>query len=361
MIRKLTLLLTVMILLSITIAVTITLVNPRSNPEVSTDAKSYSIDADSKLRIVTTIYPVYMIGLNIADQIDNIEVKSLINLNTGCLHDYQLTTKDMKLIASADILVINGGGMESFLEDIKTNYPKLKIIDASQGIPMLSIQGKEYTSENSTIEDHSQDTDVASDEHNTAEDEHDHGTYNPHVWLDPQLYIKQVENVRNGLIDFINENSQKTYPVELVQDVNKNADIYIEKIQNLDQQLGSTKSVLQQNQGKNTAPSPVVIFHDAFAYLAKRMDMPVAFAVTLDSDTSLSAGDIADIIDDVKKKEIKNLFTEQQYSDSIAKQIEEETGAKVSIIDSVVTGDGNKDSYLDAMKKNLEILQDILK
>ena len=79
-----------------------------------------------KINIVTTIYPVYLIGLNLADQTDQLEITSLINRNTGCLHDYQLTAEDMKVIASADILVINGGGMESFLEDIKANYPDPK-------------------------------------------------------------------------------------------------------------------------------------------------------------------------------------------------------------------------------------------
>jgi zinc transport system substrate-binding protein len=89
--------------------------------------------------------------------------------------------------------------------------------------------------------------------------------------------------------------------------------------------------------------------------------MKVAFTVPLDSDTALSAGDIAEIIKAVREDNIKYLFTEQQYNDSIAKQIEAETEAKVYIIDSAVTGDGSKDSYLKAMKNNLTVLKEALK
>jgi zinc transport system substrate-binding protein len=62
-------------------------------------------------------------------------------------------------------------------------------------------------------------------------------------------------------------------------------------------------------------------------------------------------------VDSVKKKKIKYLFTEEQFSDTIAKQIAEETDAKVYIIDSAVTGNGDKDSYIKSMQKNIEVLK----
>ena len=56
---------------------------------------------------------------------------------TGCLHDYQLTPQDLKTLENADILIINGAGMESFLDDIISQYPNLEIIDASSGLNLL--------------------------------------------------------------------------------------------------------------------------------------------------------------------------------------------------------------------------------
>jgi len=122
--------------------------------------------------------------------------------------------------------------------------------------------------------------------------------------------------------------------------------------------LEECRSKLQNANAKSNY-NGVVIFHDSFAYLAKRLAMKVAFAVELEADTSLSAGDIATIIDEVKSDGIKSLFTESQYSDSIARQIGEESGAKVTIIDSAVTGDGNKDSYLNSMMSNIKVLRDL--
>ena len=128
----------------------------------------------------------------------------------------------------------------------------------------------------------------------------------------------------------------------------------------LDDEIKDSVEAIALTSDQATEKRQVVIFHDAFAYLANRVGMEVAFTVPLDSDTALSAGDIAKIIDAVKNENIKYLYTEQQYSDSIAKQIATETGAEVRIIDSVVTGDGSKASYLDAMQKNLLVLKEAL-
>lgn len=353
MIKKLIQLLTIMLLMTFAVAIAIHLVSPTLNKGVGSEVKASAEGSEHKLKIVTTIYPVYMIGLNLANQIDNIEVSSLINMNTGCLHDYQLTTKDMKFIATADVLIINGGGMEGFLSDIKANYPKLKIIDASQGINMMPGGEEEHHDDVSEREKHND----SSSEQGQVE-EHEHGAYNPHVWLDPQLYIQQIQNVKKGLIEYLHQDTKKNYAKDLETSINKNTDIYIQKVENVNNLLEECRSKLQNANAKSNY-NGVVIFHDSFAYLAKRLAMKVAFAVELEADTSLSAGDIATIIDEVKSDGIKSLFTESQYSDSIARQIGEESGAKVTIIDSAVTGDGNKDSYLNSMMSNIKVLRDL--
>lgn len=335
--KKLMLLLMSMLVIALAGAVMIPIIHPK------TEGKQASYD--DKLRIVTTFYPVYLIGLNFADQIDDMEIKSLTNLNTGCLHDYQLTTEDMKIISEADVLVVNGGGMEGFLEDIRTNYPGLAIIDTSQGIVKLKNEEQE-------LEDQSEEKGIVGEEQNQGE-------YNPHVWLNPKLYTKQIENFRDGLIEYINVSSSDANvdTTALIHEINQNAQTYIQKVSDLDAEL---EEIRKEEQEFDSEKSKAVIFHDSFAYLADRIGMEVAFTVPLDSDTSLSAGDIAEIIDAVKKDNIKYLFTEEQYSDSIAKQIEAETNARVYIINSVVTGEGQKDSYMDAMENNIKVIKEAL-
>lgn len=334
--NKLMLLLGILLFLTAVGVIIIKVAAPKADIE--------AINEEEKLKVVTTFYPVYMIGLNVAGQANNIEVKSLTNLNTGCLHDYQLTTEDMKIISNADVMIINGGGMESFLEDVTTNYPKLTIIDASEGIEMLPNAEEEHEDESN------EEVDVDSEE-----DDHEHGEYNPHVWLDPKLYIKQIENVRDHLIQYVETSDMDLS--KLSQEIEENAQDYIQKVMDLDTEIESAKKDINlvSEQG---GEAQVVIFHDSFAYLANRIGMKVAFTVPLDSDTALSAGDIAEIINVVRQEKIKYLFTEEQYSDSIAKQIEAETEAKVYIIDSAVTGDGAKDSYLTAMRDNLSVLKE---
>lgn len=297
------------------------------------DLKSKSnMDKKDKISILATFYPVYMIGLNLTDQIDNIELNSLTDINTGCLHDYQLTTEDMKRIASADILIMNGGGMESFLDDITAEYPNLKIIDTSQGITMLpndvwELGGIEVE-----------------------------GSVNAHVWLDPELYQKQIENVRDGIVDFIAASRNDNR--ELEQAVKQNAQIYLDKVKELDVKLENLKESMLKTDSADK--EQVIIFHNAFAYLADRIELKIAYTVPIDEDTALSAGDIARIVDKVKTDKIRLLFTEKQFGDTIANRIEAETDAKVYIIDSAVTGDGSKNSYIDSMESNLSVIQDAL-
>lgn len=281
-----------------------------------------SASKDERLQVVTTFYPVYLIGINLFDNMEEVEVKSLTDLDTGCLHDYVLTTQDMKNISNADILIINGSGMESFIQDVRTNYPNLTIIDSSKNIELYQESS--------------------------------------HIWLDPQLYIKQVENVKNGVITYLNTDDSKDINIDkLKQGVEENAEAYITKVLEIDSKLNELKDEYVNSTSGNNLPK-AVIFHDSFAYIANRVGLPVAYSVPLDHDTTLSAEEIANIIDDVKRGDIKYLFTEEQYSDSVAKRIEAETDAKVYIIDSAVTGDGSKSSYFDAMNSNIEVLKSAL-
>lgn len=273
---------------------------------------------EERLKVVTTFYPVYLIGINIFNNIDEVEVKSLTELDTGCLHDYVLTTEDMKNISEADILIINGGGMEAFMQDIAKNYPDLPVIDASDNIALYQD--------------------------------------NPHIWLDPGLYIKQIENVKAAMLSYLDSDLSKNLDVTRIKQlVTENAQEYIKQVAEIDSRLDALKA--EYISAGNVKLSKAVIFHDSFAYIANRIAMPVAYSIPLDHDTALSAEEIADIIDDVNDEDIKYLFTEEQYSDSVAKRIEAETTAKVYIIDSAVTGDGSRSSYLDAMSKNIEVIK----
>lgn len=283
---------------------------------------------DDDIRIVTSFYPVYVLTSNLTDQIKGLKVDSLTDFSAGCLHDYQLTTKDMKLLSGADVFIINGGGMEEYLEDVIKNYPDLTVINLSQGIEMLESM------------------------------EHE-GDVNPHVWLDPQLYMVQIENGRQGLEDYIrtsfltNEKDNK----EIIDKLTTNAASYKAKVQEIADEMDQLLyKVKDMSESKNIS-NKVVVFHDSFAYLANKAGLEVVYTLEIHDDTPLSASEIAEVVDIIKEENIHYLFTEDQHDDTISDRIKEETEAEVYIIDSAVTGNASKDSYLEAMRKNIDTLK----
>lgn len=307
-------------------------------------------DKSDKITIVTSFYPMYVLAKNIVGDEPNAEVVNLTEFKSGCLHDYQLTTSDMKKLENADILIMNGGGMESFIENILEAYPNLPIIDASEGIEYLLSEGHDHEDENGidVEEDAGNDeTNIASSldtsDNEVEEDNHELDEYNAHVWLNTNYYIKQIQTVQEALVEYDPKNAA------IYQD---NGTAYQAEVKVIKEQM--------ENALAETQNTKIVIFHDSFAYLAQELGLDVVHTVNMDSESSLSAGEIAEVVDEVNKEQIKILFTEEQYSTSIADNIAKETEASVYVIDSIVSGDMSKDGYISAMKKNLEVLKKAL-
>ena len=95
-------------------------------------------EADDILTVVTSFYPMYIAALNIVDGVEGVRLENLSEPQTGCLHDFQLTPEDMKLLSTADVFVINGGGIESFMSDVAKAYPKLDVVEACEDVVLLS-------------------------------------------------------------------------------------------------------------------------------------------------------------------------------------------------------------------------------
>lgn len=293
-----------------------------------------------KVTIVTSFYPMYIIALNLTEHMDNVEVVNLTDNNVGCLHDYQLTTKDMRTLNDADVLILNGGDMELFLEDVVTMYPSLEVIDASEHISLLEgiehVHGEEAHSEEIHTEDFH-----GADSHN--HEGHVHSDINGHVWLDMNRYLVQIETIANALSKYDMDNADLYL---------KNANIYMDKVSKLKDEFEETFSKL--------AGLEIVGFHGAFAYLADELSFDMIYSLDMDSDTVLSAGEIATVIEEVKQHKVKYLLAEDQYSKDIAKRIAEETNANVYLLETLVSGELNKDAYLIGMQKNLATLKNML-
>ena len=284
--------------------------------------------------IVTSFYPVYIATLNVVNGIDGVKVVNLMEQQGGCLHDYQLTTNDMKKLEQADVFIMNGAGMEGYVSTIVEAYPELEVVDSSEGVSLLTIEGE--------VHSHSHEEDA---EHTHTEEEehsHDHGDYNSHIWLNPNNYVKQVENIMTALTE-IDETHGVLYKA--------NAENYIAKVEALMEEMNGLQNPVNQE---------VVLFHDSMEYLLQPLGIEVAYSLGIEEENSLSAGDVATVIDEVRNHKIQVLFSEVQFEQSMADRIAEETGASVVVLDSLVSGEVSLQAYIDGMKKNLETIKQVL-
>ena len=82
--------------------------------------------------------------------------------------------------------------------------------------------------------------------------------------------------------------------------------------------------------------------------------------IAMDGETSFSANQVSEIVELIREEQVDMLFTEEQYGTKLADAVSRETSAKVYVLDSLVTGDGHLDSYINGMNRNLEVLRNIL-
>ena len=73
----------------------------------------------AQTRVLATTFPVYQIVRNITQNVPDVEVQLMLPAQAGCPHDYALTPQDMSKLAQADILVLNGLGLEAFLGHLR--------------------------------------------------------------------------------------------------------------------------------------------------------------------------------------------------------------------------------------------------
>lgn len=267
---------------------------------------------DGKLRIVTSFYPVYINTINLTAGIDGVEVVNLTKPTTGCLHDYQLTTEDMKTLETADIFVVNGFGMESFFDKVVADKPSLKTIDLSKTEDITPIaEGDEV---------------------------------NPHVWLSVTYNKRQVIELCHRLAELDPDHALE---------YKKNALDYVTKLDALREEMHNALDFMPN---KN-----IVTFHEAFPYFAKEFDLNIIAVVEREPGTEPTPKELQETIEQLNAVESKVIFTEPQYSPKAAETIANETGAKIFELDPIVTGEDDPNAYINAMRVNMSTLQTALK
>jgi zinc transport system substrate-binding protein len=269
-------------------------------------SQSNEAEETGECTVVTSFYPMYIAAANVIGSAPGVTLKNLSEPQTGCLHDFQLTPEDMKLLSTADVFVINGGGIESFLEDVAEAYPELTIIQACKNTELLQEDDEE----------------------------------NAHAWMSIAAYETQVQTIADALAK---EDPQR-------------ADIYAQNANTYLDQL-SALQVRQQALLEKTKGESVILFHEAYDYVASDYGMEVSFVLDLDEERQVSAGEVADVIAAIRRDHVTYILAEELYGKSMAETLQAETDVKVIYLDPLNRGAYEKDSYLEGMTKNIELLE----
>ena len=266
--------------------------------------------SDDNTKIVTSFYPMYIIAENITKGANDIELTNMADMNVGCLHDYTLTTEDMKKIENADIFIENGLGMENFISKILETNNNLKIVDSSTGVENL------ISEENET---------------------------NAHIWTSIENYILQVKNITEGL---------KTFDTKNADIYEQNAEIYVEKLENLKNSMDSELKELNWEKA--------VCLNEAFEYIGQEIGLDMISVQTSHEENTMSAEELKGIIDTMKNEDIDIIIIDKDDNKSNAETIASETGASICELNSGLTGSTNEDAYIDLMQDNINKLKNFI-
>lgn len=264
--------------------------------------------------IIATTLPVYDFTAYLCEGTD-LSVGRLITENVSCLHDYTLQVNQMRLIEQADVVVISGAGLESFLDDA---LHCKHIIDASEQVHLHN--------ENPLHTHHSE-------AHN-----HVHDT-DPHIWLSPENAKAMSANICKDLEIY--------YP--------QYKDVFQQNLALLTEKL----DVLQEYgimQLSTISTHNLITFHDGFTYFAESFNLTILEAVEEESGSEASASEIIHLVELVESHSLPAIFIEKSGSDACAGIIHAETGAQVYTLDMAMAGS----SYFDAMYHNIDTIKEAL-
>ena len=267
-------------------------------------------DNGEKFKIVTTFYPIFIMTSNITQGAQNVELVNMADINSGCLHDYTLSTQDMKKLEKADVVIQNGLGLEKFMDKILNTYSNVEVIDSSKNIIDKIEEG---------------------------------GEINNHIWTSLSNHIIQVEEIAKRLGE-MNPENKEIYEI--------NGKSYRKELEALQKEY---KVELKNLKGKKA-----ICLNESFSYLAKDIDLEIISISTNHEESSLSAEKMKELIEMMKAENIKSILVDREDNLKSAQTLANETGATIYKLQSGLTGNIENSSYLQIMRDNLEVLKEII-
>jgi zinc transport system substrate-binding protein len=258
----------------------------------------------NKLQVTTSFYPLYYFASEIGG--DKATVTNITPAGTEP-HDYEPTPADVAAIEKSKLLILNGGGLEVWADNIKQNMSKKQIV--------IKTVGENFTS-----------------------------MRDPHVWLSPQLAQKQVDLILDGFIE--TDPTNASY-------YRQNAESLKAKLANLDNEYKYGLS--------NCKQKDFVTSHEAFTYLADAYNLKQVSIAGLSPDEEPSASKLVEVAKFAKTNNVKYIFFESLVSPKLSRTIASEIGAKTLVLNPIegLTSDEMTQgkNYVTMMQENLANLR----
>lgn len=295
--------------------------------------------------VYTSIYPLYDFTRQIGG--DKIIVRQLVPSNAEP-HDWEPAAKDLMELQKAGLFIYNGAGMEPWLDKVSATFKETDciLIDTSSGINLLKWAAEEKTTKKEATETGHEPKAIAledksEDEHNHA---HEHGLYDPHIWLDPVRAKQQAANIKEALVKISPEN-EETFTSN-----------YRQLAAALDELDGQFKAMVKKAKHKE-----FVVVNPAFAYLADRYHLKQVAILGVCTEGEPSPEEMQKLVDFARQRQIKYILFEETYSPKIAQTLAQETKTQTLTLNAVhgltVKDKESGKDYLKVMKQNLENLK----
>ncbi len=282
----------------------------------SNNSISESLDESDQIIVIASFYPLYEFSKQVGQ--DNVNVSLLVPPGIEP-HDWEPTIKDIELMKKSSIVVVNGIGFESWVENVKSiSSARINVVDTSIGV---------HLKEN---EDHE------SEEHND-----EHGFSDPHIWLNPIMAKNQVNNIKNALIN-IDPKNESYYT--------KNTQNYLSQLDALDKKIRNELSGCKKD---------FIAFHNAFSYFADEYGLIQHTIVSTNPNSEPTPQTLQKIISLAKEHKIKVIFSEESVNPRVSEVIANEFGGKVLTLSPIEVFEHDA-SYVSKMEKNLVNLKEAL-
>ncbi len=295
----------------------------------------------AEIRVLTTLPAIHSWAANVAG--DTAAVESLLPANVGP-HDFQFRPSDLRKLAAADVVLMNGLGVDTWLTRAVTqgaSKPSRRVVTVTDGLQKQLIHHRTplaidpaTTGSKKPSQDHSHDHD-----HDHSDDD-----ANPHIWLDPVFAKHCVSNIIQALC--------QADPAH-AEGYTRRGETYLRELDQLDEQIRSSLKGLSNRK--------VVTFHDAFPYFCRRYDLQLVGVIEEVPSVDPSPKYLAQLSRAIRQQQVRVIFSEPQFHPRLIKRLANDLAIGVAELDVLETGVASRTFYVDGLRRNLRTLESALR